>query len=48
MARIVHEAAGDGEEALAVARKLIEFAIAQGGQDNITAIVLRCEPGQVN
>jgi serine/threonine protein phosphatase PrpC len=43
MAHIVHEANGHGGDALAVARNLIAFAIAQGGQDNITAIVLRCE-----
>lgn len=48
MARVLHEAAGDGQDALAVARKLIEFAIAQGGQDNITAIVLRFEPRNGN
>ncbi|MGA2597621.1 MAG: protein phosphatase 2C domain-containing protein [Bryobacteraceae bacterium] len=48
MARIVHDAAGDGQEALAVARKLIEFGIAQGGHDNITAIVLRYEPRKGN
>jgi serine/threonine protein phosphatase PrpC len=42
MAQIVHEANGHGGDALAVARNLIAFAIAQGGHDNITAIVLRC------
>jgi serine/threonine protein phosphatase PrpC len=43
MARIVREATGSGRDPLAAARHLIEFAIAQGGQDNITAIVLRWE-----
>jgi serine/threonine protein phosphatase PrpC len=48
MARLVQEADGAGEDALAVARKLIEFAITQGGQDNITAIVLRWKPRETN
>jgi serine/threonine protein phosphatase PrpC len=42
MAGIVHEAIGNGGDALAAARRLIGFAIAQGGHDNITAVVLRC------
>jgi serine/threonine protein phosphatase PrpC len=41
MAKVVHAANGD---ALAVARSLIEFAIKQGGHDNVTAVVLKWEP----
>jgi serine/threonine protein phosphatase PrpC len=44
MARLVDKAHSQGGEALEVARNLIAFAIAQGGQDNVTAIVLRWEP----
>jgi serine/threonine protein phosphatase PrpC len=44
MAQAVKEANENGADALAVARRLIEFAIERGGHDNITAIVLRWEP----
>jgi serine/threonine protein phosphatase PrpC len=44
MAQTVHAANGNGGDALAVARNLIQYAIAKGGQDNVTAIVLRWEP----
>jgi serine/threonine protein phosphatase PrpC len=44
MGSLLHGANGSGGDALAAARHLIQFAIAQGGQDNITAIVLRWEP----
>jgi serine/threonine protein phosphatase PrpC len=48
MASVVHDADGHGGDALEAARHLIEFAIAQGGQDNVTAIVLRWEPRNKN
>lgn len=41
MAQLVHDSSGGDADALAVSRKLIEFAIARGGQDNVTAIVLQ-------
>jgi serine/threonine protein phosphatase PrpC len=42
MARLVNDAVAGSPDALEAARKLVEFANAQGGQDNVTAIVLRC------
>jgi serine/threonine protein phosphatase PrpC len=40
IAQVVHQSHRNGADALAVSRSLVEFANAQGGQDNITAIVL--------
>lgn len=43
MAKLLQDASAAGEDALSVARRLVEFAIGRGGQDNITAAVLRLE-----
>jgi len=40
IARIVGESNGNGADALTMARNLVAFANAQGGHDNITAVVL--------
>jgi PPM family protein phosphatase len=44
MAQLLERSNGNGADALTVSRNLIRFAIAQGGHDNITAIVLRHLP----
>jgi serine/threonine protein phosphatase PrpC len=44
MAGIVRDASGKGEEALAIARELVDLANRRGGHDNITAAVLRFRP----
>jgi serine/threonine protein phosphatase PrpC len=41
MGNLVSESSVSDQDALAVARRLVEFANQQGGQDNITAAVLR-------
>ncbi|MBV9039209.1 MAG: protein phosphatase 2C domain-containing protein [Acidobacteriaceae bacterium] len=41
MAALVHECSPEGATALGIARRLIEFANRNGGQDNITAALLR-------
>jgi serine/threonine protein phosphatase PrpC len=46
MAEVLHEASANGEDALGTARRLVEFAIAKGGHDNITAAVLRVDAPQ--
>ena len=45
IAEIVQEASGDRADALTVARKLVDFANAQGGHDNITAVVCQLPAG---
>lgn len=40
---LVTEASGGGAEALSMARRLVDFAVAQGGQDNVTVAILRVE-----
>jgi len=44
MAELIY--AHDGEEAVAVVRSLVEFANGRGGQDNITAVLVRVDCGQ--
>ncbi|HEX3876392.1 MAG TPA: PP2C family serine/threonine-protein phosphatase [Bryobacteraceae bacterium] len=44
MTRLIHEANGEDGDALTTARNLVHFANEKGGQDNITAIVLRWKP----
>ena len=41
MATLLREAGAEGQDALAIARRLVQFANEQGGQDNITVAVLR-------
>jgi serine/threonine protein phosphatase PrpC len=40
MAQLVHTANANNAEALGTVRHLVEYAIAQGGQDNVTVVVL--------
>ncbi|WP_142988465.1 PP2C family protein-serine/threonine phosphatase [Granulicella rosea] len=40
LAKLVHEGAATGEDALATARRLVQFANERGGQDNITVALL--------
>ena len=42
--QVVREGNECGADALSLARHLVSFAIAKGGHDNITAVVLRSEP----
>jgi serine/threonine protein phosphatase PrpC len=44
MAELIY--AHEGEEAAAVVRSLVEFANGRGGQDNITAVLLKVDAGQ--
>jgi serine/threonine protein phosphatase PrpC len=45
MAEAVRKSRASGADALAVARNLAEFANAQGGHDNVTAVVLQVAKG---
>jgi serine/threonine protein phosphatase PrpC len=44
MAQLFRQSNGNSADALTVSRNLIQYAIAQGGQDNITAVVLQQSP----
>jgi serine/threonine protein phosphatase PrpC len=44
MAAILRNASGSGEDALAIARQLVDLANCRGGHDNITAAVLLHNP----
>lgn len=48
MAAAVREASCNGEDALAVARQLVELANLRGGHDNITAAVLQLPPPEAD